>query len=200
MSLTAIKVKDLRINAMTQLWGGLSMCILSGLSGCASDNQIPKPPLVVPFNLDQPSTLENFFHIVEHDQYSFKLQFSFRENDKLDRARVKELVGGNSVDQSGNPLEPGVPTPVTIEIQGLESANKCLYTKTIDPILTSWGGDSFDKVIVNIALKPGSYKIKLKHLRNSPEFQNTKIALMIISNTAKVNFIPDKYRGAVCQQ
>jgi hypothetical protein len=167
---------------------------LLALTACARASDDLKPPVIVPISLrESGDVLTKKMAVADHHVYYFSLRFSFKENDQSDRSRVKELIGGNEIDKEGKPLKPGVPTPVWLGIYAVDAGREIeVFTKEIDPILTSWGGDNFKKQIGFIELKPGKYIVRLRSLRASPEFDETPVALGIGYDKFKTNFNSNK--------
>jgi hypothetical protein len=170
----------------------LLLSIVLGLQACTKDEGFPKPPLILPLSLEKAgSKIETDLRVVDHNIYYFSLNFSYKEKDEVDRARVKILIGGNEIDKYGKALHPGVPTPVILRVSAIEAGQEnAIYSKEINPILTSWGADSFGKTIGFTELKPGLYKVQLENLRSSPEFNGTPVYLGIGYSKYKQRFIP----------
>ena len=176
---------------MSALAGIISLLMLTA---CSQSPKELKPPLIFPISLKETGViLSKKISVIDHHNYYFGLKFSFKEKDKADRARVKKLMGGNSIDKEGTPLEPGVPTPVRVSVYAVDTGKEIeIFTKEIDPILTSWGGDNFKKIIGYTELKPGHYIVRLESLRAAVEFNETPVAFIISNNKFKINFVPKK--------
>ena len=96
----------------------------------------------------------------------------------MDRARVRELTGGTIGEQ-----KPGVSTPIDIKISRMVAEKETLvYQNRTDPVLSSWGGDSLDKVIGAVILEPGMYRLQVNSSKDSPELLGTPIFLMVTYN------------------
>ncbi len=138
-----------------------------------------------------------------HDAYWFKMHFGYPENYEVERARVRKLLGGIAIDKYGKPLEPGTPTPVSLNIYAICKGGRevLVYSKDIDPILASWGGGYFGKNIGNHVLTPGLYRVRLLNKRGSPEFNSIPITFEM-GLPAKTVFDPAKRpaRSEPCQQ
>lgn len=150
-------------------------------SACAKDAQPPKPPLTLPFAVQKAgSKVETDLRIVEYRPYYFSLRFNFKEGDRADRARVKELVGDN--EEYGG--DHGVPTPLKLKISVIEPAGEreIVDKEVSDLRLWSWGGDNFDKHIDYIKLKPGIYRVSIESLHDAPELVGTPTVLVIYYN------------------
>lgn len=163
---------------------------LLALTACARSSDALKLPAIVPISLGESGDiLTKTIVVVDHHIYYFSLRFSYKENDQADRARVKGLIGGNEIDKEGKPLNPGLPTPVWLGVYAVDAGREIeVFTKEVDPILTSWGGDHFRKVIGFTELKPGRYVVRLRLLRAAQEFNGTPVALGIGYSKFKINF------------
>jgi len=159
----------------------LLLSIVFGLQACTKDDGFPKPPLILPLYLEKAGNkIETNIRIVKNDAYYFRLRFSYKENDQVDRARVRNLTGDHKTDKSGKALQPGIPNPVRLRVSALEAGQEHeIYVKEVDPILTSWGADSFEKIIGFVRLEPGIYKVELENLRSSSEFNETPVTFTI---------------------
>lgn len=76
------------------------------------------------------------------------MRFGFPENDQVERARVRKLLGGHGFDKTGKALEPGIPTPINLTIFAVckDGEEVTIYFQDTNPILTSWGQDVFSKI------------------------------------------------------
>ena len=129
------------------------------------------------------------FEVRKHFLYWYSINFSFPENDQPERARIRKLLGGNEIDKTGKPLEPGIPTPINLTIFTVckDGREIEIYSKDADPILTSWGGGSFRKNISSHVLTTGVYRARIINKRASPEFSSIPITFEI-GMPAKVSF------------
>lgn len=175
-----------------------------GLASCAGDARIKRPPITTPIKLDQAGIVADFnFEVREHLLYEYDIRFKFPENDPVERARVRKILGGHEVDKEGKPLKPGTPTPIKLTIFALckEGKEVEIYSKDIDPILTSWGGDWFGKNIGANDLPLGIYKIRLENKRASSEFSTIPITFGIEMDKFKFTFDPkESDRSKSCPQ
>lgn len=163
------------------------------LSACKESEEggLPTPPISLPFEVQKAGNkVDTVVQIKKCHHYGFTLRFGFKENDQLDRARVKKLVGGYETDTAGVVIEPGIPTPVRLKISEISTAGERLvFEKEGAPTLTSWGADSFGKRIGETLLQPGIYRISLEALLSAPEYTGIPIHLAIGSDPKAV---PDK--------
>ncbi len=172
------------------------------LAACAGTG-LPKPPLAVPANLDKVGVIADFkFEVSDHVVYSYYLKFQFSKDDKLERARVRKLLGEPWLDKFGKAREPGVPTPVRLIItQADRPSENIIYRIEIDPLLTSWGIDNFKKMLGHCDLPAGIYRVRLENLRESIEFRDVPINFIIGSSKFKSSFDPKTAdRSRTCPQ
>jgi hypothetical protein len=170
----------------------LLLCIGLGLYVCRDkDDGLPKPPLILPISLEQAgSKIEKTFRVVDHNVYYFTLRFSFKENDQVDKARVRNLLGDYQIKSREEAIHPGIPIPVILRVFVLDEGKEYeVYTKEIDPILTSWGSDHFDNIIGYTVLKKGVYKAELENLRSSPEFNEIPVSFAIGMSGSKQMYL-----------
>lgn len=134
--------------------------------------------------------------------YEYHLKFKFPENNQVERARVRKLLGGYEVDKFGRAKEPGTPTPLKLIITRIDSSSEIkFYAIEIDPILTSWSTDSLDKNIGHCDLPPGKYKLHLENLRQSPELSTIPTYFVVGMDKFKFTFDPKKSdRSKSCPQ
>lgn len=155
------------------------LILLPWFSACAQNTLPPKPPLILPFAVQKAGNkVETDLRIVEENEYIFSLRFGFKKGDRADRTRVKKLVGDDYQDKYG---DPGVPTPLRLKISVIEPAGErvAVEKEVSDLRLRSWGGDSFDKHIDYIQLKPGLYRVSVENLQDAPELLGVQTSLGI---------------------
>lgn len=157
------------------------------LSACKENKEegdLPTPPISLPFGLQKAgNNVDTVVRIKKCHHYGFTLMFDYKENDQLDRARVRKLVGGHETDATGVVIEPGILTPVRLKISEISVAGERLvFEKESTPILSTWGADSFGKRIGEALLQPGIYRISLEALVEAPEYIGTPIYLRIGSD------------------
>ena len=141
--------------------------------------------------------------VKKHFIYSYSMKFWFPENDQVERAHVRRLLGGHTVDKTGNPVEPGTPTPISLTIFAICKGGKEveIYSEDVNPVLTFWSQDYFGKKIGSYVLNSGMYRVRLVNNRAASEFSSIPITLEI-GAPAKVKFDPTKEpsRSKPCQQ
>ncbi len=115
----------------------------------------------------------------EHRAYSFSLFFMFDENNPPDRDRVKKLVGSYETGSNGKPIDPGVSILLRLRVASMGTLpEQVIVDKTVsDMALTSWGANSFSKMIDRFPLKPGRYRASVESLKDVPELAATQVNL-----------------------
>jgi len=182
------------------LWKLLQLAAIAFLTlssfstvAAAEEKALP-PPVIAPVSLSEPGLIANLhIKVVDHHIYYFTLRFSFQKKDPADRTRVRALTGSYETDKTGRPLKRGVPTPVLLTVIRNESGKSAeIYKVEIDPLLTSWGSDSFNKQIGFLELLPGPYNVKLVLLRAAPEFGSTPVSFAIGYDKFKTQLQPKR--------
>lgn len=152
------------------------------LTACANDAQSPKPPLILPFEVQKAGNkVELELRIVERQTYTFELQYFYKKNDQADRAKAWQLAGGSIKDKTGKWIETGAPLRLKLKIiRSLEGNEQFQFEENIsNPRLSSWGSDSLNANLANVLLGPGIYKVSVENLSDAPKFQGMKIGLRI---------------------
>lgn len=158
------------------------MALLPWLTACAQDAGPPNPPLSLPFEVQQAGNkVETELRVVEHRGYSFDLRLMYKKGDQANRERVRKLAGRYEQDKNGKLIEPGVPILLRLKIDVIDDSgvNPMLEQGVSELKLTSWGGDSFNKRIAEVPLKPGRYRISIESLRDVPELLGTPVILRV---------------------
>ena len=177
-------------------WFSIFRCLSIGVlvticfSACAYLFGISPEPSSVQIKLSDAGVVADFkFEVRRHFIYHYSMGFGFPENDQVERARIRKLLGGYAVDEAGKPLEPATPTPIYLSIFAICKDGKEVeaYSRDVDPVLTSWGADSFKKDIGSSVLTPGIYRVRVVNKRASPEFSSTPVTFEM-GMPAKVNF------------
>jgi len=161
----------------------LLLAFVPCLAACADNTQLPKPPLSLPFDVKKAgSKVETELKIIELQTYAFNLQYTFRENDQADRARVWNLAGGSVKDEAGRWIELGAPLKIKLKIfRKNEGVEQSVYEGSISsPHLSSWGGNSLNAKLANVLLEPGTYVVSAENLSDAPEFSGTQVGLSIV--------------------
>jgi len=163
------------------IWIGLLSVV--GMTACAEQSTILKPPLEIPFSLDKGDEVAEFeIHIIEKQTYTFGLGFYFNINDPNDSWRVLKLTGTSSKDShTGEYVDLGVPLKLRLQIKSKDENISYFDFDKMESKIGNYaaGGKSFDKKIANILLEPGSYKVRLINLIAAPAMQGTLIKIHI---------------------
>jgi Domain of unknown function (DUF5625) len=181
----------------------IGLLALTGIISCADESKTKTPPIIVPIRLDMTGVAVSFqFEVKEHLVYEYILRFNFPETDQTERARVRGIMGGHEYDKFGKAREPGVPTPIKLVITKADQTPETqIYMIQVDPILTSWGADSFNKNIGFCDLPIGRYRLRLENLRQSPEFASIPTKFVVGVDKYKFAFDPKKSdRSKSCPQ
>lgn len=167
----------------------LALAALPLLAACQ------KPPAVnadgslnSPFWVDikEPHTAGNKVDVLARlacDAYYVSLRFYFDRDSPQDRNRVRALVGGD--DRKVGPDKyyvygNGVPFPVRLTVAEITATGERVVLRREGSFpLTSWGGDSFGKVIMSERLLTGLYRVRLDILSNSPAYTGTRVRLLM---------------------
>ncbi len=173
-----------------------------GLTSCDGEAKAHKPPMATAIKLSQKGVVAEFdFEVTEHWIYNFAIRFRWTpEEDQNERSRIRKIIGGYELDQSNNPLEPGILTPIELTIIKKDgNVESIAYKKTMTPILTSWGGDAyapgsgaFTKNIGHCDLAPGTYRVLLKSLLAAEVYSTIPTYLTIGMDKYKSSFDPKK--------
>ena len=160
----------------------LMLAFLPWVVACADSTRQPKPPLVLPFDVRKAGNkVELEITITERQTYGFELQYFFKENDQVDRARVWQMAGGSLKDQNDKWVELGTSFRIKLKIiRRLEGNEQSQFEEDIsNPRLSSWGSGSLYAMLAKVLLDPGLYIVSVENLSDAPEFQGTKVGLRI---------------------
>lgn len=154
------------------------------LSACVASP--PQPPISIPFAIHKKgSKVETEFVIKEDAIYAFSLQFMFKKNDPVDRARVGKLVGTSELDKEGKPKNIGVATPLTLKVVQLDdplSSGEPHIVLDIAGeafIVSSWRGDRYSKTIKNVSLTKGHYYAVITNQIDQTEMKDMTVNFSI---------------------
>jgi Domain of unknown function (DUF5625) len=179
-----------------------------GFSLYAKEHKLENPPIITPINLGREGIAAQFdIEVKEHFIYHFSIRFRYPEENEKERSRIKNIIGGHELDKNNNATHPGIKTPVKFIIINNQETT-VVYKKTITPILTSWGSDSFSKgngsftkKIGHCDLKPGKYRIFLENISHNKYYLSIQTYLLIGMDKFKPSFDPKKIdRSKTCPQ
>jgi hypothetical protein len=172
-----------------------------GVTSCTEASRLQKPPLSTKINLSHEGVVAKFdFEVDEHWSYKFAIRFKYPEGDQVERARIRAILGDDTVDKNNNPVDPGVLTPIKLTITKRQS-DLPVYQKSMTPILTGWGGDSFIKNIGHCDLVPGEYTVLLESFAHPKEYESIPTFFVIGMDKFKTLFNPKQIdRSKTCPQ
>jgi hypothetical protein len=140
------------------------------------------PPSPVPahfaFAVDKANNkLEKDISIEAEREYYFALQFSY--SGERDLYRILNLVGTGAMYSDGRYAKPGVIVPLRVVITPLKegSTGAPVVDKTVDVqgsyrhgfTAVKFSGN-YNRMIVPVVLKPGTYRVQLQTIKELPEF------------------------------
>jgi Domain of unknown function (DUF5625) len=139
-----------------------------------------KPPLLTPFAAQRAgSTVDTTVRIVEHLRYRFELRLYFSNSEQ--RTHLGTILGSSGRRNDGTPADTGLPIPVHLRIETTKPNNgDVVYEQEKSQLpLSSWGADSFSKMIDTIDLPPGEYRVVVQSLKDIPQLDGIPISLSI---------------------
>jgi hypothetical protein len=171
----------------------ITILLSSTIVGCAT---VPIYP-TVPFAVHKAgATMVQEVKLVHDRTYELYLKYYHKRGE--DAERVKRLTGSGAyrVDESGKRIyvDTGIPVYLELKIKGLDEAVKGfsfeekLYVGPMSAGGVEWVDGKpnkntnkayFERIIKEIRLKPGLYRITLKSLRNIPALEGTSIGFQI---------------------
>lgn len=176
------------------------LVVMPFLSACRASDDLPKPPLSLPFEIQKAGNkVEIKLRVVERRHYLFNILLMYKEGDQVDRARVRKLAGAYDMDKSGKLIEPGVPIQLRFKIYSIEAEeertlleNTILQSEEIRTI--SHSATSFNKQFAVVDLKPGHYRISVESLKDVPELIGTPVMFQI-GRDPKTGSLPEYLRS-----
>jgi hypothetical protein len=154
------------------------LTFLPWLSACVGNSQIPEPPVEFPFAVEKAgSKIGTELQITEKRIYSFDLYFMYKEHDQIDQARVMKLTGSDITDKTGKLIDPGIPIFLNLKIYRLDAQGDSLVIakESLEQQPGELGADHIAKIILEIPLDIGRYRINIENLKDVPELAETKI-------------------------
>ena len=178
------------------------------LASCNLSNQpkLPKPPFKVPVDLSRKGVVADFdIRVPKHRIYRFRIRFEYSAEDRVERERVRNIIGDAARDKDNNLTRPGILTPVKLTIYEKQAqGERIVYQKTENPYLTSGGGStgSFAKTIGHCDLKRGKYRFVLESLAQPQEYASIPTKFVItFPSIFKFSFNPKGIdRSKTCPQ
>ena len=160
----------------------LTLAVFSSLflfSACIASSL--QPPITIPFAIHKKDgKVVTEFIIKEDANYEFNLKFKYKEHDRAGYLRVRKLVGEVNLGADGDPIFPGVRTPLDIEIVQLDdplTGGEHIISNMSGEVfkLTSWGFGAFTKEITRISLMPGRYRAIIASKAEVPALEGTSV-------------------------
>ena len=112
--------------------------------------------------------------VPEKRPYTLLLQYEFKKNHRMDRARAWKLAGGTPVEETPGKwiVEPGAELRIRVNVsRRQEDGDRVIEEKTIDrPRITSWDDKTIVAELLNVSLDPGSYVFTVTSLDDAPLF------------------------------
>lgn len=142
------------------------------------ESQYLSPPLSIPFFADKAGERADILlRISSDDTYWFALQFVHKKNDWNHRAKIREITGDHAIDQQGKYVNTGVPIHLRIKIIRTEDqAEKVLVEKeSFSQHAHTWDVTSISKLIAQVQLSAGTYRVVLESLKEHRELRGTVI-------------------------
>jgi hypothetical protein len=156
--------------------------ISSFLISCSCTANPPTPPIIKQIDLSKAGEkLHLIVRIKESHDYDFQLRFMFSEGDAADRARIKEIVEGNS-EKLRRKDNYGIEIPLTIKVAKIHEAGELLIQESdlSHYETTSFGSDHFTKTIIRLDLEPGTYRVIITNKTDIPLLETTLINFSIV--------------------
>jgi hypothetical protein len=173
----------------------ITVLLSSIMGGCATTE--PHYPSV-PFAVHRAGeTIEQEVQLVHDRFYEFRLRL-YHTRECEDAKRVHRLAGSGVYhrDESGKmiPINDGIPVYLELKVIGLDEAINGFYFQkkllvgefigsSVELVNNKPNKDTdkpfFDRIIKEIRLKPGLYRITLKSLRDIPALEGTPVAFKL---------------------
>ena len=158
----------------------LSTIGLLCIAACGKVVRTPEPPLVIPFEAQRAGArVTQQFRIVKKKSYLFYLRL--RVKDQTERRRLWALMGGQRHEKTGPAGEVVLPIPLHFRVEAVSpNASAVLFDLDVsDLALLSWSSDSLSKLIAEIPLEPGNYRVVVESFADIPELTGTPISFEI---------------------
>lgn len=166
----------------------LLLCILVSfcITACAFEKPVPKPPINLPFALEQGNEIvEVIFSVSENHKYTFGLTFKAHStNDAADMKKLAMLMGDPEVRNYKGKYDMGAPLLLRLQVESMDKQKSDLaFDQTTEKIFLYAGGfGDYKKKIADIHLKPGTYKAKVENIKASPLFNGREVYFHVHKN------------------
>ncbi|MDP1651354.1 MAG: DUF5625 family protein [Rhodocyclaceae bacterium] len=161
-----------------RLWVCL-LCLSPWLLACASDSGPKKIPVEVPFALDKGGeVVELEVLIPERQTYTFGIGFGVNRKIPGDSKRVLELTGDASWNERTRTYgNLGIPLKVRLEIESVKPEEKPFrFDQEVSEIpLYAGTYEAFQKMIANVLLEAGTYRVRVTNQLAARPTQGTPI-------------------------
>jgi Domain of unknown function (DUF5625) len=140
-----------------------------GLTSCAGEPKIYKPPLLLPFDPGHVGSKTEFeVKIVEKRNYLLGIRFFIKATPE-EAIRVGKVLGASKqIPGSIKFVELGVPATFRVQIYK-QPGNQELLNELVDHPKTRVGGIGRTADVVSVDLEPGNYSVKLEYVQGAPE-------------------------------
>lgn len=119
--------------------------------------------------------------VLEKRPYTILLQYEFKKNHGMDRARAWKLAGGTPVEETPGRwiVEPGAELKIRVTVsRRQEGGDRLIAEKIIErPRITSWDDKTIVAELLNVSLDPGSYDVTVVSLDDAPLFVGAPTSL-----------------------
>ncbi len=137
-------------------------------------NHIMAVPLKQKISIAPAGVIEKYIEIPIHDRYRLMLKFK-REGHEFEE--LKSLIGMRLADMHNFAISSGIKIPILLELTNSKT-NEILFFNEIESVgAHSWTRDEVGRIITNIQIKPGKYKLKARITKPVPEFKNIETYL-----------------------
>ena len=158
-----------------------ALCMLTA----CNDWRLPKPPFGTPVDLSLGGVVADFgIRVTQHRHYNFIISFRYPEGDRVERERVRKIVGKYARDKDNNLIEPGILTPVKLIIfEKQAQSEQIVYQKTIrDPGTVGYSINDFTKEIGYCDLPRGQYRFVLESLAQPREYASIPTLFYVVAD------------------
>lgn len=139
-----------------------------GLTSCADEPKLKKPPFELPFDAGSVGSKTNFeVEIIEKNEYLLGIVFFIKKTPE-EAIRVGKILGASQQIGPAQWVEYGVPATFLVQIYK-QPGNEELLNKLVDHPKTRPEDIGRTADIVRIILVPGSYSIKIEYIQGASE-------------------------------
>lgn len=155
------------------------------LSSCAEQAQADREPITHSFKLEKGMKIEIYLDAIEKPYtYTFSLDLLMDKKSPAEKDRIAALWGGNGgyYKDTYIPIPVGLPIPVKLTVDRVTPARmERIFDKKILKESNWEGSDTIlAKLIAEIKLEPGRYRIQLESLENVSELNNVPVQFRVL--------------------